>query len=489
MFWPLHCPSSIHKGYGFGVVVSPQPGRPDVTVFGRLADSRLISSGGEGQGVANVQASRNCSQPREIVVSPITDGSLLGDGSGQPVFEGFSDSQADRNCPRADHRTSVLQAAKRGLLARFLGSPDVVVPCGSGGSSPSSISTVMSSRVLGFCRRVGLGRVDRHDSFRSAVVVGHLEHSSRGVSHYPSYGPSLLVRRVRPGLGRPCRRPICFRPVVSGRDRNGHQPSGVAGYSSQPSTFPMSTGGVVGRGVCRQHHSACICTETGRNSLTSPERGGSALTPVGRETTDSASPSVCDGHPQRGGRLSLTAQRGHRVRVDSGSGGGRSSGLSLASDHRSFCDGVKPSVAGVLCSDGGPSVGGNGRSSSMLEPFSSLCLPSVPPCSPGSQVSGVGELRVDSSGSVVASTGMVSRSSASSAVPSGTLANSSGPSSATPFSSLPSQSGVAGSSSVETVRRFAREWGVSGAVARQLANCHWPSLQRLYQHRWLAYRR
>ena len=320
------------------------------------------------------------------------------------------------------------------------------------------------------------------------MVVGHSEHSSRGVSHYPSYRPSLLVRRVRPGLGRPCRRPICFRPVVSGRDRNVHQPSGVAGYSSLPSTFPMSTGGVVGRGVCRQHHSACICKETGRNSLTSPEQGGSAPTPVGRETTDSASPSVCDGHPQRGGRLSLTAQRGHRVRVDSGSGGGRSSGPSLVSDHRSFCDGVKPSVAGVLCSDGGPSVGGNGRSSSMLEPSSSLCLPSVPPCSPGSQVFGVGELRVDSSGSVVASTGMVSRSSASSAVPSGTLANSSGPSSATPFSSLPSQSGVAGSSSVETVRRFAREWGVSGAVARQLANCHRPSSQRLYQHRWLVYR-
>ena len=163
MCWPLHCPSSIHKGYGFDVVVSPQPGRPDVTVFGRLADFHLISSGGsggEGQGVANVQSSRNCSQPREIVVSPIPDGGLLGDGSGQPVFEGFSNSQADRNRPRADHRTSVLQAAKRGLLVRSLGSPDVIVPSGSGGSSPSSISTVMSSRVLGFCRRVGLGRVD-----------------------------------------------------------------------------------------------------------------------------------------------------------------------------------------------------------------------------------------------------------------------------------------------------------------------------------------
>ena len=108
----------------------------DVTIFGRLADSCLISSGGsgdEGQGVANVQCSRNCRQPREIVVRPIPDDGLLGDGSGQPVFEGFSDSQADRNRPRADHRISVLQAAKRGLLARSLGSPDNVVPSGSRG--------------------------------------------------------------------------------------------------------------------------------------------------------------------------------------------------------------------------------------------------------------------------------------------------------------------------------------------------------------------
>ena len=57
------------------------------------------------------------------------------------------------------------------------------------------------------------------------------------------------------------------------------------------------------------------------------------------------------------------------------------------------------------------------------------------------------------------------------------------------FKLTPSQSAVAGSSRVETVRRFAREWSVSGAVARQLANCHRPSSQRLYQHHWLSYRR
>ena len=89
-----------------------------------------------------MQSLRNCGKCQEIVVSPVPDDDLLWDGSGQPVFEGFSNSQADRNRPRANHWISVLQAAKRGLLARSLGSPDVVVPLvpGGGGGGGSALS-------------------------------------------------------------------------------------------------------------------------------------------------------------------------------------------------------------------------------------------------------------------------------------------------------------------------------------------------------------
>ena len=88
----LHGPSSVHKGHGSGVVLSPQPGRSDVALFGRLAGTSLIpsgGSGGEGQGTANVQSVRHCSKPREIVVSSVLDGGLLGDGSGQPSLRAF----------------------------------------------------------------------------------------------------------------------------------------------------------------------------------------------------------------------------------------------------------------------------------------------------------------------------------------------------------------------------------------------------------------
>ena len=155
LFRSLHGPSCVHKGHGSGVVFSPQPGRSYATLSGRLASTSLIpsgGSGGEGQGTANVQPLGNFGKPREIVVGPIPDSDLLGDGSGQPVFEGFSDSQADRNRPRANHRISVLQVAKYGLLVRSLGSPDDVVPFGSRGSASSLLSPTSSLGSLGFCR-------------------------------------------------------------------------------------------------------------------------------------------------------------------------------------------------------------------------------------------------------------------------------------------------------------------------------------------------
>ena len=252
----------------------------------------------------------------------------------------------------------------------------------------------------------------------------------------------------------------------------------------------MSARGVVGRGVCRQHHGSGLCSQAGGNSLSSPERGGLTPAPVGRESTNSSSAPVCDGHSQCGCRLSLSGQLGNRFRVDPSTGRGGSADSSLASDHRSFCHVSESSDAGLLCSNVRPSVVGHGRLSPMLEPSSGLCLSSFSAdLSSSQQVLGVDELRGHSGGSLVASTGMVPGSPATGSVPSGGLASTSGSATTTPLSLFPSQSANATSSRVETIRRFVREWVVSSAVCRQLANCHRPSSRRLYQHRWLAYRR
>ena len=210
-----------------------------------------------------MQSLRYCGKPREIVVGSIPDGNLLGDGSGQPVFEGFSDSQADRNRPRVNHRISVLQTAKCGLLTHSLGSPDVVVPFSSGGLTSSSLSPTSPSGSLGFCRRVVLSVVDRQHSFRPSVVVGHTQHPCRGVARFSSYGPSLLVRRIRSRLGRSYRRPVCLRLVVAGRDWPIDQSPGVEGHSPRSSTLSVSARGVVSWGVCRQHHSSGLYSQAG----------------------------------------------------------------------------------------------------------------------------------------------------------------------------------------------------------------------------------
>ena len=118
-----------------------------------------------------------------------------------------------------------------------------------------------------------------------------------------------------------------------------------------------------------------------------------------------------------------------------------------------------------------------------------VCLPAVR-SGQGSPEQGsvVSESSVNPGGSLVATEGVVPGVSESRDSSSGVVSI---PSRFTPPATLPSSSSSApraSTSRVETVQRFARELGVSRAVARQLSQCHCPSSQRLYQHRWQCYR-
>ena len=174
-----------------------------------------------------------------------------------------------------------------------------------------------------------------------------------GPMRWIKVGAPMLATSLSPAGGRR-RRSVC------------QSISGVEGHSPGPSTLSVSARGVIGQGVRRQHHSSGVYSQAGRNSLASPERGGSTPAPVGRESVDSSSASVCDGHSQRGCRHSLATQRGDRFRVDPGSGSGGSTGSSLASEHRSICHGSESSDASLLCSDGGPSIVGHRHFSNVL---------------------------------------------------------------------------------------------------------------------------
>ena len=104
------------------------------------------------------------------------------------------------------------------------------------------------------------------------------------------------------------------------------------------------------------------------------------------------------------------------------------------------------------------------------------------------QGSFVSESYVNPGGSLVATKGVVPGPSESRDCSSGVASI---PSRFAPPTTLPTASSSAPralTSCVETVQRFARELVVSRAVARQLAQCHRPSSQRLYQHCWQCYR-
>ena len=261
----------------------------------------------------------------------------------------------------------------------------------------------------------------------------------------------------------------------------------VADHSPGPFKLSVSAREVVGRSVRRQPIFSGVCFQAGKNSLVSPESGGSTPALVGRESIDSSS-SVCRGHSQRGCLLSLATQRSVRFQVDPSAGSGGSTGPSLASELRSICHGSQSSDASLLCSDGGPSFVWHRRASSMLESSSGVHLSSFSAGSSGLQrVLGVDELRGHSSGPMVAG---LNRNI--SPISSNWLGSLRWPClfiatfSDGPTLSLPSQSAFAASTRMETVGCFARMWGMSNAVARQLSVYRQSSAQRLYQQRCLA---
>ena len=272
--------------------------------------------------------------------------------------------------------------------------------------------------------------MDRQHSFRPTVAVRCAQYSRREVARYPSFGPLL---RVGSGLGRPC---WCL--VVSGWWSQWVVCLSIILQQLRTirldCKLSVSTCEVVGRGVCRQPIISGVCSQSGRNSLVSPESGGSTLAPVDGESIDSSSSSVCSGHSQCGCFLSLATQRSVRFQVDPSAGSGGSTGPLLASELRSICHDSESSDTSLLCSDGGPSVVWHRHASSMLESSSGIHLSSFSAGSSGLQrVLRVDELRGHSSGSMVASTGIFLRSPVTGSVPSGGLASSSRPSPTAPL--------------------------------------------------------
>ena len=257
VLWTLYGSASLHQGNGSCFNYTPFYGNPYATVSRRLA-SPVCLSGVPPQGS-----------------SSITGGSVSGGYHRLHLFQGFSVGGAHLTAAVNSRGVSVLRLASRELLALatrhtfFAGSPS------SWRQSEDAVPPALPPSILGSSGSGGSSVCVDGVSSRPPVVAPSPLSVSRSVSLPGVSRPTLLVRRLRCGVGCPSRSSDRFRPV-------GHPPSGVIhnrqgtaccpiGSSPVPVISTRSHGGC----ILRQHHSGGLSSQGGWHLISSPHLLGS----------------------------------------------------------------------------------------------------------------------------------------------------------------------------------------------------------------------
>ena len=217
----------------------------------------------------------DCSQPSEIQPGSITGGSVSGGCHRLHLFQGFSVAGAHLMAPVNNRRILVLRLASRELMAIaarrpfFAGSPrswrqteDAVPP-----ALPPSILGSSGSRGSSVC----VGGV----SPRPPVVAPPPSSVSWSLSLPGVSRPTLLVRRLRRGVGCPSRSSDRFRPVGLAPGGVVHKRQGTASCQTGSSPVPVLFTGSHGGCLLRQHHSGGLSSQGGWHKISSPQHLGS----------------------------------------------------------------------------------------------------------------------------------------------------------------------------------------------------------------------
>ena len=256
VLWPLHGSAGLHQGHGSCFSYTPFSGYPYASIPRRLASPVFLSGvspGGSPDCPPTLSRIWNSHQSQEV--QPRTfPGSAVSRGRHRlHLFQGFSVGGTHLTAAVNSRRISVLRLAYRELVAVtsrrafFAGSPrswrqteDAVPPAlppsfmepsGSGGSS------------------VGVDGV----SSRSLVVAPSPSSISRRVSAPSVSRPTLLVRRLGRGLGRPSRLSGRFGPVGPPSGSVVYQRQGTARCSAGAFPVPVSS---------PRSHGGCLCDNT-----------------------------------------------------------------------------------------------------------------------------------------------------------------------------------------------------------------------------------
>ena len=242
MLWPLHGSAGLHQGHGSCFSYTPLSRYPYASIPRRLVGPVLLSGVSPDRSSdcpRSVSRVGDCHQSIEVQPRTFPGGTISRGRYRLHLFQGFSISGTRHAAAVNSRRISILRLASRELVALaagrtfFAGSPRSWRPAED--AFPPALPP-------SFLDPSGYGgsylRVDGVSS-RSPVVAPSPSSLPRRISAPSLTRPSLLVRRLGRGLGRPPRLSGRFRPVgrQSGSVVNQLQgtPSCSAGIGSSSS--------------------------------------------------------------------------------------------------------------------------------------------------------------------------------------------------------------------------------------------------------------
>ena len=233
------------------------------------------------------------SSPPAVQPGSITGGSVSGGCHRVHLFQGFSVGGAHLTAAINSRRVSVLHLAYRELMAIATRRPFFAGSPRSWRQTEGAVPPALPSSILGSSGSGGSSVCVDGVSSRPPVVAPSPSSISRSVSLPGISRPTLLVRRLRRGLGCPSRSSDRFGPV--GRPTGGvvHERQGTARCTTGSLPVPVISTGSHVSCLLRQHHSGGLPSQGGWHPVSSPPHLGSgdlALDRIPLHLTGSAVP-------------------------------------------------------------------------------------------------------------------------------------------------------------------------------------------------------
>ena len=212
-------------------------------------------------------------------------------------------------------------------------------------------------------------------SSRPPVVAPSPSSISRSVSLPGVSRPTLLVRRLRRGVGCPSRSSDRFRPV--GRPTGGvvHKRQGTARCTTGSLPVPVISTGSHGGCLLRQHHSGGLPSQGGWHPVSSPQHLGSGDLALDRIPLHSPSSAVPPGLQQRPRGRPVSPSPAPTFRVVTKPDRLSIFEKTLAGPNRFICHLRQSSLFDLLLTIPGSDVDRHGRVSPVLGRSSGLRVP------------------------------------------------------------------------------------------------------------------